>query len=89
MPKVLIQTYLEAESPRHAWYQLRMIQLAEGFVVEKKSGSRGHKAHTEAWFRWEPAAARKVYDKILRAKTKTGRKRVYREVSSPDQLELF
>jgi len=89
MPKVLIQTYLEAESPRHAWYQIRMIQLAEGFVVEKKSGSHGHKAHTEAWFRWETAAARKVYDKILKAKTKTGRKRVYREVPSPDQLELF
>jgi len=89
MPKVLVQTYFEAESPRHAWYQIRMIQLAEGFAVEKKSGSCGRKAHTEAWFRWESTAAQKVYNKILRVKTQPGRKRVYREVPSHAQLELF
>lgn len=90
MPKILTQIYLEAESSCHAWYQIRMIQLAEGFVIEKQSGCRGGKAHTEAWFRWERIAARKFFDRILSAKTKIGRKRVYRKVPSPpDQLELF
>jgi len=86
---VLQQTYLEADSPGHAWYRLQLIQLAEGFVIEKHSGCRGRKAHTEAWFRWDKTAARKVCDRILRNKTKDGRRRVYREVPSPAQLELF
>ncbi len=89
MAKVLRKTYLEAESPRYAWYQITMIQLVEGFVIEKKSGCQGRKPHTDAWFRWESFAATETYDKILRRKTKPGRKRVYRQVQQPDQLELF
>ncbi len=87
--KILEQVYLEAESPQHAWYQLRMIQLSEGFVIEKQSGSRGHKRHTEAWFRWEQKSARKFYDKILCNKSKPGRARIYHRVSQQNQLELF
>ncbi|ORJ61347.1 hypothetical protein [Geothermobacter hydrogeniphilus] len=86
---VLLQTYLEADSPGHAWYQLRLIRLAEGYVVEKKSGRRGRKGQVEAWFRWDSGAARCLYDKILDNKTREGRRRVYRIVPSPDQLELF
>ena len=89
MANVLKQTYLEAESPRHAWYQITMIQLTEGFVIEKCSGCQGRKPHIEAWFRWESLAANEVYDRILKTKTKLGRKRVYRKVQQRDQLELF
>jgi len=60
MATVLLQTYLQAESPGGAWYQLQMVQLAEGYAVEKQSGCRGRKAHTEAWFRWDVTTARKL-----------------------------
>lgn len=89
MVKILRQTYLEAKSPHHPWYLLTMIQLAEGFVIEKKSGCQGRRPHIDAWFRWESFAATETYDKILRRKTRLGRKRVYRQVQQPDQLELF
>ncbi|RMH03590.1 MAG: hypothetical protein D6704_12410 [Nitrospirae bacterium] len=87
--RILSQTYLQSDSPAYAWYQLRLLRLAEGFAVEKTSGCRGRKPNTEAWFRWEETAARKLYDKILHTKTSGNRQRRYKQSQEEIQLSLF
>lgn len=87
----LRQVELEASSPHAARYALRLLELSEGFVIEKVSSARGRQPQSEAWFRWTRQEAERDFEKILRRKTRPGRKRCYREVCflPEGQLSLF
>lgn len=81
---ILRNIILEAESATNAWYQIMLLQFQEGFVVEKRSGRKGHLGDRRAWFFRDQAQAEKTVNRILREKTKPGRKRVYRLLPTPD-----
>lgn len=83
------QISLQADSACNAWYHLRLLQIRDGYVVEKSSGSARGRGQLEAWFRWDLEEAEKVFAKIVRQKSKTNRARVYRISSVSSQLELF
>ena len=87
----LRQVELGATSPQSARYVLRLLELREGFVIEKVSGARGRRPQSEAWFRWTRQEAERDFEKILRRKTRPGRKRCYREICflPEGQLPLF
>lgn len=90
--RVIQQMMLKANSSAGAWYQLRLLEIAEGYVIEKRSGRRGTEGQMECWFRWTQLDAEKVFKKIYKAKTRPGRKRVYFENKCPGenlQLSLF
>ena len=87
--EVIRQVFLQADSACHAWYQLRLLQIRDGYVVEKSSGSARGRGQLEAWFRWDREDAEKVFTKIVQKKTKANRTRVYRACSPSSQLELF
>jgi hypothetical protein len=90
--RVIQQMILNANSSAGAWYQLRLLEIAEGYVIEKRSGRRGAEGQMECWFRWTQLDAEKVFSKIYQAKTRPGRKRVYVENKDPSknlQLSLF
>lgn len=88
-PDVIRQVLLQAESACSAWYRLRLLQIRDGYVIEKTSGSTRGRGQLETWFRWQREDAEKVFSKIIRRKTKSNRKRVYRKCSPSMQLELF
>ena len=83
-PLILRFITLEADSATNAWYQVKLLRLREGFVVEKRSGRRGHLGDMRAWFFWDQEQAEKTLKRILREKTKPGRKRIYRLLPTPD-----
>lgn len=78
IPFVLQNIMLEADSTGKAWYQIKLLRLKEGFVVEKFSGPRGRLGDRRAWFFWDQGEAEKAVERTVRAKTNPGRKRVYR-----------
>lgn len=87
--EVIRQVSLQAKSAYNAWYRLRLLQIRDGYVIEKSSGSaRGH-GQMEAWFRWGLEDAEKVFSKIVGQKSKKNRTRVYQVSPTPSQLELF
>jgi hypothetical protein len=88
-PEIIRQVFLQAESACSAWYRLRLLQIRDGYVVEKSSGSTRGRGQMEAWFRWGLEDAEKVFSKIVQKKTKPNRTRVYRMGSSSTQLDLF
>lgn len=88
-PEIIRQVFLQAESARSAWYRLRLLQIRDGYVVEKSSGSTRGRGQMEAWFRWGREDAERVFSKIVQIKTRTNRTRVYRMGSPSTQLELF
>jgi hypothetical protein len=87
--EVIRQVFLQAESTCNAWYRLRLLQIRDGYVVEKSSGSTRGRGQMEAWFRWGLEDAERVFSKIVHKKTKPNRTRVYRMGSSSTQLDLF
>ena len=87
--EVIRQVLLQADSVCNAWYSLRLLQIRDGYVVEKNSGSTRGRGQLEAWFRWGREDAEKVFSKIVQRKTKPNRARVYRTSSPSTQLELF
>ena len=68
---------LETDS---AWYQIKLMRLQDGYVVEKLSGRKGFLGDRRAWFFWELSDAEQTVEKIIRRKTTPGRKRVYKVV---------
>lgn len=87
----LKQVELEAASPLAARYVLRLLVLQEGFVIEMSASARGRRPHSEAYFRWTLQEAEREFEKILKRKTRPGRKRCYSEVCflPEGQLQLF
>lgn len=88
-PEVLRQVFLQANSARSAWYRLRLLQIRDGYVVEKSSGSARGRGQLEAWFRWGREDAERVFTRILQRKTKPSRARAYSLCLPLTQLELF
>ncbi len=88
-PEIIRQVFLQADSACSAWYHLRLLQIRDGYVVEKSSGSARGRGQLEAWFRWDREDAERVFAKIIQKKTKPNRNRVYRMCSSSAQLDLF
>jgi phenylacetate-coenzyme A ligase PaaK-like adenylate-forming protein len=84
---------LEADSPRRAWYQLRIVRLgSEGYVIEKSSGSSGGKPVVEAYFRKTLEEAEAKFTRLVEAKTRQQRPRCYQMVKQDTdecQLPLF
>ena len=87
--EIIRQVFLQAESPCHAWYRLRLLHIRDGYVIEKSSGSARGRGQLEAWFRWGREDAERVFSKIVHNKTKSNRPRVYHLSSTATQLELF
>jgi hypothetical protein len=81
---------LMAQSRREAWYSLKLIEIAGGFVIAAKAGCGGRPGREELWFRWRLVDAEKLFSRIFNTKTRAGRKRNYHKASpySP-QLDLF
>ena len=87
--EVIRQIILQADSSYNAWYHLRLLQIRDGYVVEKSSGSARGRGQIEAWFRWDREDGERVFAKIIQKKTKPNRTRVYSMCSSSAQLDLF
>ena len=93
--KVLKSVYLEAESPRRAFYKLSLKKITDGYLVCKESGANGKVLHREAWFRETLREAERLFERKLLQKTSVLRKspRRYRPVERDKnrvkQLELF
>jgi len=82
-------------SPRKAWYELSILKLLDGYIIQKCSGCSGsRKNNTEMWFRFTLEAAELKFQMILQRKTNPDRKssRHYELKTQPQsqtQLELF
>lgn len=87
----LKQVELEASSPLAARYVLRLLALQEGFAIEMVASACGRQPHSEAYFRWTLQEAEREFEKILKRKTRPGRKRCYNEVCflPEGQMSLF
>lgn len=84
---------IEADSACRAWYQLRLVQIREGYLIYKSSGAAGQaKPSEEQYYRENLREAEEKFFSILNAKLKQQGPRKYRRVSAyiePPQLELF
>jgi len=83
--KVLRHTRLIAESVKGAWYELYLIDIPHGYLIEKHSGiSSGQGRQKETWFRRELNEAERKYSQILRDKLNPLRKspRKYKVIES-------
>lgn len=87
--EVIRQVFLQADSVCSAWYCLRLLQIRDGYVVEKSSGSTRGRGQLEAWFRWSRKDAERVFSRIVLRKIKPNRTRIYHISSPSTQLELF
>ena len=77
--KVIREALLRADSPKEAFYRIRVEVLPAriGYVLRKESGSGKHVSHREAWFRDSLKEAINFYEAKIKQKTTPGRKRVY------------
>jgi hypothetical protein len=71
---VLKHTRMESESVRHAWYELYIVKIPHGFVIEKVSGGIGCGRQRESWFRRERTDAEKKFDQIVADKINPARR---------------
>lgn len=75
-------SYLEAQSPRQAFYWVSIRSVPEGYLVEKISGARQSILDERGWRVSTMEEAVSLYCRILREKTRINRKRrVYRVVA--------
>ena len=72
--EVLKSVYLEAESPRKAFYVLTLRKITDGYLVCKESGAKGKVLHREAWFRETLIEAERLFERKLLQKTKASRR---------------
>ena len=79
---VIKEVKLEADSPRRAFYVLRLEKISGGYLVSKESGGNGRVFHRQAWFRQSFDEADRFFLRIVKQKTDPGRKseRKYRLV---------
>ena len=79
---VIKEVELEADSPRRAFYVLRLEKISGGYLVSKESGGNGRVFHRQAWFRQSLDDADRFFLRIVKQKTDPGRKseRKYRLV---------
>ncbi|QOX81059.1 hypothetical protein FY034_18965 (plasmid) [Trichlorobacter lovleyi] len=72
--RMIMRSRLESDSVQHAWYELALISIRGGFLIEKHSGSDIGGLNIEIWFRRSLDAAEKKYSQILHEKIKPDRK---------------
>ena len=72
--EVIKSVYLEAESPKRAFYVLTLRRITDGYLVCKESGAEGKVLHREAWFRETLIEAEKLFERKRLQKTKTSRR---------------
>ena len=93
--QLIKSVYLEAESPKRAFYVLALKKIADGYLVCKESGAEGKVLHREAWFRETLTEAERLFERKLLQKTRVSRRspRKYKPVASRKksvkQLVLF
>lgn len=91
--QVLVHTRLEApSSKRCAWYELFLIEAANGFLIEKHSGAKGCSGRQkETWFRRHRIDAERKFSKIVTDKTNPARRspRIYSVVTSEPACFIF
>lgn len=71
---VLKRARLVAQSIRSAWYELYLIESANGYLIEKHSGATGCGRQKETWFRRQLKDAEQKYMKILTDKINPARR---------------
>ena len=77
---------LEADSACRAWYQLKMIRIGEGYLIEKASGAAGAKPNMESYFRETFEAAEEKFFGILGSKIRKKGPRKYRHVGICEKI---
>ena len=83
---------IEADSACRAWYQIKIVQIREGYLIYKSSGAAMSKPNTEQYFRKTLREAEDKFFAILNTKIRRQGPRKYRKVSAyiePPQLSLF
>ena len=78
-PTIIKEAHLVAESPRKAFYDLWLEALHGDYFIRKESGAAGKVLDRRLWAYMSAEAAEKAFDRIVREKTRVGRKsaRVY------------
>ena len=93
--QVIKRVYLEANSPRKAFYALALVRITDGYLVCKESGAMGKVLHKEAWFRESLEEAERLFEKKVLQKTVGNRRSsrryviVARKKSKIKQLSLL
>ena len=79
-PTIIKEAHLEAESPRKAFYDLWLEMVHGDYFIRKESGAGGKVRDRRLWSYRTVEAAEKAFNRIVREKTRKGRKsaRVYR-----------
>jgi len=73
--KVLQRARLVAASPKAAWYELYLVVIPHGYLIEKHSGaSNSPVRQKEIWFRRDLADAENKFSKIIKDKLNPDRK---------------
>jgi hypothetical protein len=83
--KVLLRTRLVADSALGAWYELYLVGIPHGYLIEKHSGvSTSHGRQKEIWFRRNLTEAERKFSKIIDDKINPLRRspRKYRVVTT-------
>lgn len=69
------------DSPKRAFYMLRIVFEGGRYWIEKESGAGGRVLDVRKWPMDSEGAANRYYKNKIRQKLKPGRHRVYREAS--------
>jgi hypothetical protein len=72
--RILKHTRLLAQSAKCAWYELYLVRLPHGYLIEKISGAQGCGRQRETWFRRHQPDAEKKFEKIISDKTNPDRR---------------
>lgn len=78
---ILKQSYLEADSPKKAFYRIKITEDMGKYTVKKESGCNAKILHKQAWNFDNQEDALKFYNKKIKEKTKRGRKRIYKRIN--------
>ena len=77
-PEIIKSISLIADSPKKAFYNLRLEFLNNRYRVYKESGALNKILDKRIWFCSSIQEAEKLYSRIIKTKTNQKRKRTYR-----------
>ena len=81
--KRLLYRRLEADSVRHAWYEVVLTEHpGGGFLIIKRSGASGSSGISETWFRWVLPDAVAKFQIVINNKLRKKRGRIYKSEES-------
>lgn len=73
MSQVLRRERLAAESAKHAFYELSLVEVEIGYLIEKRSGAQRETLDTDVWFKPTLSAATRFFERKLKQKTNPAR----------------